>query len=91
LAVFRAIGCLCDDATAKENPENPADPRDNLSASEGMAEAHVQQPVGYRCSEGFAYSDFEQSTATKRTKTERFVDQIEAVHGKALIELIEPH
>ena len=38
------------------------------------------------------FSDYEQSTAKKRTKRERFLSEMEAVvPWKALIDLIEPH
>jgi IS5 family transposase len=48
--------------------------------------------LGHRCAEGFAYGDYEQTTARKRTKRERFLAQMEAVvPWKALIDLIEPH
>jgi len=48
--------------------------------------------LGHRFAEGFAYGDYEQSTAKKRTKRERFLSEMEAVvPWKALIDLIEPH
>lgn len=48
--------------------------------------------LGYRFAEGSAYGDYEQSTAKKRTKRERFLSEMEAVvPWKALIDLIEPH
>lgn len=38
------------------------------------------------------FSDYEQSTAKKRTKRERFLSEMEAVvPWKALLDLIEPH
>ena len=38
------------------------------------------------------FGDYEQTTARKRTKRERFLAQMEAVvPWKALIDLIEPH
>jgi IS5 family transposase len=47
--------------------------------------------LGHRCAEGFAYGDYEQTTARKRTKRERFLTQMEAVvPWQALIDLIEP-
>ena len=47
---------------------------------------------GHRCAEGFAYGDYEQSTAKKLTKRERFLAEMEAVvPWKPLVELIEPH
>ncbi len=47
--------------------------------------------LGHRCAEGFAYGDYEQSTARKRTKRERFLTQMEVVVAwKPLIALIEP-
>ena len=40
----------------------------------------------------FGFGDYEQSTAKKRTKRERFLAEMEAVvPWKALVELIEPH
>lgn len=40
----------------------------------------------------FGFGDYEQSTAKKRTKRERFLAEMEAViPRKALVELIEPH
>ena len=40
----------------------------------------------------FGLGDYEQSTAKKRTKRERFLAEMEAVvPWKALVELIEPH
>jgi IS5 family transposase len=48
--------------------------------------------LGYRFAQGFAYGDYEQSTAIKRTRRERFLAEMESVvPWKALIELIEPH
>jgi transposase, IS5 family len=35
--------------------------------------------LGYRFAEGSAYGDYEQSTAKKRTKRERFLSEMEAV------------
>jgi transposase, IS5 family len=47
---------------------------------------------GYRFAQGFAYGDFEQSTAKKRIRRERFLAEMEAVvPWSALIDLIEPH
>jgi IS5 family transposase len=38
------------------------------------------------------FGDYEQSTAKKRTKREKFLAEMEAVvHWKPLIDLIEPH
>jgi IS5 family transposase len=49
-----------------------------------------KQP-GYRFAEGFAYTDYEQSTTRKRTKPENFLAEREAVvPWPALIRLIEP-
>jgi IS5 family transposase len=57
-----------------------------------MAEAMGGKKLGHRCAEGFAYGDYEQTTARKRTKRERFLAQMEAVvPWKALIDLIEHH
>ncbi len=43
----------------------------------------------HRCAEGFACGDYEQATARKRTKRERFLSQMEAVvPWRALIDLI---
>ena len=40
----------------------------------------------------FGFGDYEQSTAKKRTRRERFLAEMEAVvPWKALIDLIEPH
>ncbi len=40
----------------------------------------------------FGFGDYEQSTAKKRTKRERFLSEMEAVvPWKALVDLIEPH
>ncbi|MFM7265980.1 MAG: IS5 family transposase, partial [Cyanobium sp.] len=48
--------------------------------------------LGYRFAQGFAYGDYEQTTARKRTRRERFLAQMQAVvPWKALIDLIEPH
>ena len=48
--------------------------------------------VHHHFAEGFAYGDYEQSTAKKRTKRERFLSEMEAVvPWKALIDLIESH
>jgi hypothetical protein len=48
--------------------------------------------LGHRFAEGFAYIDYEQTTAKKRTRRERFLAEMEkVVPWKALIDLIEPH
>jgi hypothetical protein len=48
--------------------------------------------LGHRGAEGFAYGDFEQPTAKKRTKRERFLAEMEAVlPWNALIDLIDPY
>jgi IS5 family transposase len=48
--------------------------------------------LGHRCADGFAYGNYKQPTARKRTKRERFLAQMEAVvPWKALIDLVEPH
>ena len=40
----------------------------------------------------FGFGDYEQSTAKKRTRRERFLAEMEAVvPWKALVDLIEPH
>jgi IS5 family transposase len=52
------------------------------------------EQVGYYyCfAQGFAYGDYEQTTAKKRTRRERFLSEMEkVVPWKALFELIEPH
>ena len=35
--------------------------------------------LGHRCAEGCAYGDYEQTTARKRTKRERFLAEMETV------------
>jgi IS5 family transposase len=48
--------------------------------------------LGHRFAEGFAYGDYEQTTAKKRTKREKFLSEMDAVvPWQALIDLIEPH
>jgi transposase, IS5 family len=48
--------------------------------------------LGHRHAEGFAYGDYEQTTARKRTKRERFLAQMESVvPRRKLIALIEIH
>ncbi len=43
-------------------------------------------------SKQFGFGDYEQTTAKKRTKRERFLGEMEmVVPWKALLELIEPH
>jgi len=42
--------------------------------------------------EQFGFGDYEQSTAKKRTRRERFLAEMEAVvQWKELVDLIEPH
>jgi Transposase and inactivated derivatives, IS5 family len=46
---------------------------------------------GHRFAQGYAYGDYEQSTAKKRIRRERFLAEMEAVvPWKALVDLIEP-
>ena len=48
--------------------------------------------LGHPFAEGFAYGDYEQATANKRTKREKFLAEMEkVVPWQALIALIEPH
>jgi transposase, IS5 family len=48
--------------------------------------------LGHRFAEGYAYGDYEQSTAKKRTRRERYLAEMESVvPWRALIDLIEPH
>lgn len=48
--------------------------------------------LGHRSAEGFAYGDYEQTTAKKRTIREKFlVDMDQVVPWQALIDLDEPH
>jgi IS5 family transposase len=48
--------------------------------------------LSYRFTQGFAYGDYEQSIAKKRTKCARFLGEMEkVVPWKALLDLIEPH
>ena len=48
--------------------------------------------LGYRFAQGFAYGDYEQATAKKRNRRERFLAEMEKVAPwKALIDLIEPY
>lgn len=52
-----------------------------------MSDRHL----GHRFAEGFAYGDYEQSTAKKCTKREKFLaDMDQVVPWQALIALIEP-
>ena len=51
-----------------------------------------RKQLGYRLAQSLAYGDYEQSTAKKRTKRERFLSEIEAVvPWKALLDVIESH
>jgi IS5 family transposase len=48
--------------------------------------------LGHLFAEGYAYGDYEQTTAKKRTKREKFLAEMDAVvPWQALIALIEPH
>ncbi len=48
--------------------------------------------LGYHFAQGFAYGDYEQATAMKRTRRERFLSEMEkVVPWKALLDLIDPY
>ncbi|MCT0211333.1 MAG: hypothetical protein DCF18_11600 [Cyanobium sp.] len=50
------------------------------------------KPLGHLFAEGFAYGDYEQITAKKRTEGETFLADMEpVVPWQALIHLVEPH
>jgi transposase, IS5 family len=68
----------------RETLENPADSRENGSANQGQHWVMGSRQLGF--------SDYEQSTAKKRTRREKFLAEMEkVVPWQGLVELIEPH
>ena len=52
----------------------------------------VSKQLGWLFAQGSAYGDYDQATAKKRTKRERFLGELEkVVPWKELLDLIEPH
>ena len=71
-------------SVAKETLEKSPHSRDNALV--------IAVRAGFMGGKQLGFGDYEQSTAKKRTKRERFLAEMEAVvPWKALIDLIEPH
>ena len=77
-------GVLRAGSVAKETLEKSPHSRDNALV--------IAVRAGFMGGKQLGFGDYEQSTAKKRTKRERFLAEMEAVvPWKALIDLIEPH
>ncbi|MFN9932535.1 MAG: hypothetical protein ACK55R_06205, partial [Cyanobacteriota bacterium] len=55
----------------RETLENPSNPRDHVPVIAGLVRVHGREKLGF--------GDYEQTTAMKRTKRERFLGQMEAL------------
>lgn len=67
---------------ARETLENPADSRENGSANQGQHWVMGGRQLGF--------TDYEQTTAKKRTRREKFLAEMEeVVPWQRLVELIE--